>query len=127
MSLIISLFSFFVLSPAHKANAIPIMGMDELRRGYKKILDEIYSRKNYYKRMTTFLRNYEPSAVPRITKTDVKTLLKTIWKMGIFSSGERILFWKLVTKTFLTKMRAFPDIIACIILGFHFHIITKKS
>jgi len=110
-----------------ETNIIPIMGMDELRSGYKKILDEIYSKKNYYKRMTTFLRSYKPSAVPRITKIDVITLLKTIWKMGIFSSGERILFWKLVTKTFFTKMRAFPDIIACIILGFHFHIITKKS
>ncbi len=42
--LIITLFFFFVLSPAHKANAIPIMGMDELRRGYRKILDEISER-----------------------------------------------------------------------------------
>jgi radical SAM superfamily enzyme YgiQ (UPF0313 family) len=110
-----------------ETNIIPIMGMAELRSGYKKILDEIYSKKNYYKRMTTFLKNYNPSAVPRITKTDVITLMKTIWKMGIFSNGERILFWKLVIKTFFWKMRAFPDIIACIILGFHFHIITKKS
>jgi len=86
-----------------ETNIIPIMGMAELRSGYKKILDEIYSKKNYYKRMTTFLKNYNPSAVPRITKIDVITLIKTIWKMGIFSNGERILFWKLVIKTFFGK------------------------
>src|SRR5512145_1225792 len=44
-------------------NIIPRMGLDSLRDGYRKLLDQIYAPKLYYERVRTFLREYHPSRV----------------------------------------------------------------
>jgi hypothetical protein len=42
------------------ANIVPIMDLDTLREGYRRILRHIYSPAPYYQRVRTFLGEYKP-------------------------------------------------------------------
>lgn len=42
-------------------NIIPVMGLEQLKEGYQKILIQIYSPAPYYRRIRTILREYRPS------------------------------------------------------------------
>jgi hypothetical protein len=39
-------------------NIIPKMGLEPLREGYRKILDQTYAPQSYYERVLTFLHEY---------------------------------------------------------------------
>jgi len=109
-----------------ESNIVPLLGMDELKAGYRRILSEIYSKKNYYKRISTSMKNYKPTVIPRFKFTDIHAIAKAFWKIGIFSKGERVLFWKMILKTSFTKTRALPEVITSIVFGFHFDAVVKK-
>jgi radical SAM superfamily enzyme YgiQ (UPF0313 family) len=106
-------------------NFVPKMGKEKLAEGYKKILSTIYSPKQYYKRIDTFIRNYKPTAKSRISKKDIKAFLKSMWRIGILSKS-RFLYWKLILKTSLTKTKAFPTAVELAILGLHFEKVANK-
>ncbi len=109
-----------------KTNIVPLIGIDNLSAGYKKILLDIYSKENYYKRINTFLKHYKPSVVNRVGRHDVSTLAKTFWRIGLMPSGERRLFWKLMIRTLFTNTRALPEAVAYTIYGRHFQAIVKN-
>ena len=44
-------------------NIIPKMGLEPLREGYRKLLDQIYAPQLYYERVMTFLREYQPPEI----------------------------------------------------------------
>ncbi|RKY65953.1 MAG: B12-binding domain-containing radical SAM protein [Candidatus Latescibacterota bacterium] len=101
-------------------NIIPKMNLDTLREGYKKILRDIYSPKNYYERVKTFLREYKP---PRIKASlDFGRLLaffRSIGYLGILGK-ERIHYWKLLLWTLLRRPELLPVATQCAIYGYHF-------
>ncbi len=106
-------------------NFLPKMQTEKLIEGYKKILSKIYAPRSYYKRIGTFIRNYNPTAKKRFTKRDISAFLKSVWKIGILSRS-RLLYWKLLIVTGLTKRQAFPTAIELAIYGKHFEKVTQK-
>ena len=58
-------------------NIIPRMGLEPLREGYRKLLDQIYAPQFYYERILTFLREYHPSEIPPLPR-----ILNTFWPCG---------------------------------------------
>src|SRR5512136_2692294 len=44
-------------------NIIPKMGLEPLREGYRKLLEQIYAPQVYYERVLTFLREYHPPKI----------------------------------------------------------------
>ena len=106
-------------------NFVPKMGKEKLMEGYKKILSTIYSPKQYYQRIDTFIKHYKPTVKSRISKKDIKAFLKSVWRIGILSNS-RLRYWKLILKTSITKKKAFPTAVELAILGLHFEKITKK-
>ncbi len=64
-----------------ESNITPIMDPNRLSKGYRKILDSIYSGKGFYNRVRTFLKEYQPH---RHTVTlqwqEVAALLRSILK-----------------------------------------------
>ena len=106
-------------------NFHPKMNKEKLVEGYKKILSRIYSPKNYYKRIETFIKHYKPTVRGRITNAEIGALFKSIWKIGIVSRS-RLLYWKLLIKTGLTKGKALPAAIELAIYGQHFEKVTKR-
>lgn len=106
-------------------NFVPKMGKKKLKEGYKKILSNIYSPKQYYQRIDTFIKHYKPTAKSRVSKKDIQAFLKSIWKIGILSNS-RLRYWKLILKTSIIKRKAFPVAVELAILGLHFEKITNQ-
>jgi radical SAM superfamily enzyme YgiQ (UPF0313 family) len=108
-----------------KLNFIPKMGKDKLTDGYKRLLTALYSRKLYYKRINTFLKNYKPTARGRLNLKDIKAFLKSSLRIGVFSTSN-LQYWRVVIKTFFTKRKALPEVVELAICRHHFKKITKK-
>lgn len=101
-------------------NIIPKMGIEPLRDGYRKILHQIYTPKNYYKRVVTFLREYHPHKVRVPSEPQyLLALWRSIYQLGI-RGVERFEYWKLILWTLFRRPRLFPLAITFTIIGFHF-------
>jgi radical SAM superfamily enzyme YgiQ (UPF0313 family) len=101
-------------------NFIPKMKIETLITGYKEIIGTIYSPKNYYERVITFLKEYHPPKIKLHFKfSHLKAFLKSIWFLGI-TGKERLQYWKLVSWTLVRRPRFFSLAITLAIYGFHF-------
>lgn len=106
-------------------NFVPKMETKTLIDGYHRIINRIYSRRMYYKRISTFLKHYKPRARSRITWRDMKALARSVYRIGIFSRAS-VLYWSLLLKTACTRFRALPVAIEMTILGEHYYRMRKK-
>lgn len=106
-------------------NFTPKMGKEKLIKGYKKILTTIYSPKFYYQTVDTFIKDYKPTVKSRVSKRDLSAFLRSVWRIGIFSKT-RLLYWKLIIKTFFTKIKALPVAIELSIYWLHFNKTTRR-
>ncbi len=106
-------------------NFNPKMGRDKLIQGYKNLVAHLYSPKNYYKRIHTFLKHYKPTVKGRIMLRDIIVFGKISFKVGLLSNS-RFRYWWLVIKTFLTKRKALPIAVELALYLQHFQKITKR-
>ena len=101
-------------------NILPVMGMEPLVAGYRKLLNEIYSPKYYYERVITFLREYRPPLIKaKLEKQYILAFWRSIYKLG-FLGVERVHYWRLFFWTLFKRPRLFPLAITFAIYGFHF-------
>jgi radical SAM superfamily enzyme YgiQ (UPF0313 family) len=102
-------------------NFRPSMEYGHLIRGYRKVMESIYSPKQYYQRIKTFLQNYRPSGKKRvrIRYNYLMALPKSIVRLGIFGK-ERFQYWKLFFWALFRRPALFPRAITLSIYGFHF-------
>jgi radical SAM superfamily enzyme YgiQ (UPF0313 family) len=101
-------------------NIIPRMGLDTLREGYRRLVDQIYAPQLYYARVMTFMREYQPPKINlRLEPQYVLALGRSIYQLGI-RGVERAQYWKLFFWTLFRKPRLFPLAITLSIYGFHF-------
>jgi len=108
-------------------NFIPKMNPYSLISGYKRVINYIYSPKNYYQRLIIFLKEYKPQE-KRNYKLDFSHLLaffKSIWILGI-REKERVYYWKIFFWSLFKKPKLFPMIIDMTIKGFHFRKISEE-
>jgi radical SAM superfamily enzyme YgiQ (UPF0313 family) len=106
-------------------NFEPVMEKEKLIGGYQKLLTSLYSPKNYYRRINTFLKTYTPTARTRLTREDLLAFIRASWRLGIVSKA-RFRYWKLLSKTFFVKRRALPIAVELAIHGFHFEKILER-
>jgi len=102
-------------------NFVPKMSREALVEGYSNVLTSIYSPRNYYARIGTFLREHRPVVHKRqsLKKGQLGAFLKSIWYLGIKEKG-RTCYWRLVTWTLVRRPRAFPLAITLAIYGYHY-------
>ncbi len=106
-------------------NIIPTMSIEALREGYRRILDHIYAPAPYYKRIRTFLREYQGSPVrDKLQMFHVLALLRSVYRLG-FLGRERLQYWKLLVWTQFRHPRLLPDAIVLAIYGYHFRKICE--
>ena len=106
-------------------NIIPRMGLESLREGYRKILDQIYTPKYYYERVRTFLREYHPPRLRlHLELQYVMALGRSIYQLGI-RGIERVQYWRLFFWTLFHRPRLFPLAITFAIYGFHFRRVAE--
>ncbi len=107
-------------------NFIPKMNYETLMKGYRSILENIYSPKQYYERVKHFLRTYQPPKVGISTLkfSHLKALAKSVIILGVIEK-ERVHYWKLFFWSLLTRPRMFPLAITFSIYGYHYRRILE--
>jgi len=110
-----------------KTNIIPRMGLDVLKDGYGKMIQYLYSPKQYYKRAGTFLREYKiPKTRIPVDFQRIMGALRSSIRLG-FLGRERYQYWKILTWTFFCRPRLLPMAITFAIYGHHFRKIAKLT
>lgn len=109
-------------------NIIPSnMSVEHLKQGYLKILDEIYSPRNYYHRVKTFLKEYKsPIVKTPLRFSQILAFLKSIYLLGILGK-ERFQYWKLLLWTQFRRPEFVPLAVTLAIYGYHFRKIAQKN
>jgi radical SAM superfamily enzyme YgiQ (UPF0313 family) len=107
-------------------NFMPSMDYHSLVSGYLRIMQNVYSPRQYYERVIRFLRNYRPgrNRVFHLRYNYIMALPKSVLRIGILGR-ERFHYWKLFFWTLLRRPRMFPYAITLSIYGFHFRKMVK--
>ena len=107
-------------------NFIPKMNYQKLIKGYKEVLDTIYSQKVYYERVKLFLQEYKPTIKKpiKISFNDLKAFLKISWKLGIMEKG-KLYYWKLFFLSIFKHPQKFSLSMTLAVYGFHFRRIVE--
>jgi radical SAM superfamily enzyme YgiQ (UPF0313 family) len=110
-------------------NFIPRMGYDYLINGYKKVLGTLYSPKNYYERIRTFLREFNPPKKKTnafwLRLNYLGAFFRSVFVLGIVGK-ERVQYWKLLFWTMFTRPRFIPQAVTLAIYGYHFRKIFEQ-
>jgi radical SAM superfamily enzyme YgiQ (UPF0313 family) len=109
-------------------NFIPEMNIDSLMAGYKKVLDTIFAPKFYYKRIITYLKEYNKMAVNKKMPFSMQmhALSRTIWKIGLTGKG-KFHFWKLFFWTIFRKPGLLSEAITYSIYGYHYRTVLLNE
>ena len=107
-------------------NFIPKMDETRLIEGYKSILRNIYSPREYYKRALDCLSRFKQNKIePRRTDlmNDLKAFVKIIVTLGV-RDRERVQFWSYLFRLIRYYPREFAHGMTLAAMGYHFRKIT---
>jgi radical SAM superfamily enzyme YgiQ (UPF0313 family) len=109
-------------------NFIPKMNSNTLIDGYKHVLHTIYSPRQYYERIKTFLQTYKIPRVKvgKIHLHQIKAFFRSIWYLGIHGRGKKY-YWKLFITYLMKSPPKFARFIHLAIYGYHFRKISSHS
>ena len=107
-------------------NFMPVMPLEKLMSGYKKVIQTIYAPKEYYERVRLFIKEFKPFSgfKFRLNMGELKALFKSIWVLGI-RDQEKKYYWKLVAYSLFRCPKKVPVAITMAIYGFHFRSIVQ--
>jgi radical SAM superfamily enzyme YgiQ (UPF0313 family) len=101
-------------------NIIPRMGLKQLQEGYRKLVQDLYSPRNYYRRLRTFLREYKPRrGGPGIAGSQILVLFRSLYYLSMVGR-ERFRYPRLLLWTLATRPRALPIAFGLAVYGYHF-------
>jgi radical SAM superfamily enzyme YgiQ (UPF0313 family) len=109
-------------------NFIPKMDQNRLVEGYKAILRNIYSPREYYKRALDCLSRFHQGRIePRTTslRDDARSLYRIIMTLGIKDS-ERRAFWAYLFRLIRSYPREISHGLTLAAMGYHFRQVTEK-
>jgi len=108
-------------------NFIPKMGYEALIKGYRKLIKTIYTPKQYYERIKTFLQEYKPlrGRPLRPQLAHLEAFVRSVWILGIKEKG-REYYWRLLAWTLARRPQSLPMAITLAIYGFHFRKVTER-
>ncbi len=106
-------------------NILPRMGLDLLVDGYRSIMQEIYSPKNYYRRVQTLLRELKaPEINQPLNLQRLLSFFRSTFRLG-FLGKERFHYWGLLLWTLSRRPRLVPTAVTLSIYGYHYRKICE--
>ena len=106
-------------------NIIPRMGLDRLLEGYQSIMKQIYSPKNYYRRVRTLLKDLKAPVINQpINIQRFISFFRSAFRLGVLGK-ERFQYWQLMLWTLIRKPRLIPVAITLSIYGYHYRRICE--
>jgi radical SAM superfamily enzyme YgiQ (UPF0313 family) len=107
-------------------NFDPKLGREFLENGYRELMKKLYEPRAYYRRVRTFLDHHRPTGPKlRLSSTDVRALIRSIWLLGARHRG-RLAYWQMFVSTLITRPRHFPIAIEMAIAGHHFRRVAME-
>ena len=107
-------------------NIIPRMDLETLHEGYRKIMLHIYSRKHYYRRVRTFLREYKaPEIQFSLDFQRFLAFFRSNIHLGIIGR-ERLQYWGLLWWTLFRRPGLLPLAVTLAIYGHHFRKVSNS-
>lgn len=109
-------------------NFTPKMNREMLISGYKQILNTIYAPKQYYARITTFLKEFHPHYRVKPSQFrfyHVIGFFSSMWILGVVDRG-RQQFWKFILTILVKRPKFLPLSIILSVYGFHFRKVCAK-
>ena len=96
------------------------MDMTALRDGYHQLMKTIYAPGPYYRRVRTFLREFEKPKLPfHFHPQGLTALARSAIRLGIFGR-ERFHYWGLLTWTLFRRPALLQMAVTLAIYGHHF-------
>jgi len=100
-------------------NFIPRMDTQQLLDGYRRILETIYSPREYFQRASAFLSQLGKGSRAPLGFSDVKALVRSLWRQG-FLSNYRWEYWKFIAQSLREHRHHFSKAMTLAIMGHHF-------
>jgi radical SAM superfamily enzyme YgiQ (UPF0313 family) len=107
-------------------NFIPRMDRQELLNGYRRILQTIYSPREYFQRASAFLTQLGSGSRSPIVFSDVMALGRSLWRQGLLSNYRQE-YWKFLAQSVSRHRRHFSKAVTLAIMGHHFFELTAAS
>lgn len=114
-------------------NIRPKMELKLLQAGYRRVIEQLYTPRQFYRRVRTFLEEFQPRAAPvHLQVAELRAFFRSIYWLGIRSAG-RAEYWRLFFWALLRQPKKFALAITFSIYGFHFwqvferHILPNQS
>ena len=107
-------------------NFIPRMDTQELLAGYRRILQTIYSPREYFQRASAFLTQLGNGSRSPIVFSDVLALGRSLLRQGLLSDYRRE-YWKFLVQSLGRHRRHFSKAITLAIMGHHFFELTAAT
>jgi radical SAM superfamily enzyme YgiQ (UPF0313 family) len=107
-------------------NFVPRMDANTLRRGYRNLLEHLYAPGPYYRRVRTFLREYQPPRVAlAIDWRNLRTFVHSSLRLGVIGR-ERFHYWHLLAWTAVRRPALLRMAVTLAIYGHHFRKVTAS-
>jgi len=107
-------------------NFIPRMDAKELLDGYRRILQTIYSPREYFQRASDFLGQLGSGSRSPLVFSDVVALGRSLWRQGLLSNY-RTEYWKFLLQAMSRHRRHFSKAVTLAIMGHHFFELTAAA
>lgn len=106
-------------------NFIPRMNRETLRQGYQRLMEYLYSPGPYYRRIRTFLREYQPRKISRsLNWRLVMAFVQANLRLGVLGR-ERFHYWGLLLWTFVRHPSQLSLAVTLSIYGHHFRKVSR--
>jgi radical SAM superfamily enzyme YgiQ (UPF0313 family) len=106
-------------------NFVTRLDPEHIVDGYRELMRKLYAPGNYYRRIRTFLRAFEPGGpTRRLSPADVRAFAKSLWLLGVWHHGRRD-YWALCLSTLLASPRKFRTAVELSIIGHHFRTVAR--
>jgi len=101
-------------------NILTRMDFNLLREGYASLMNTLYSPKEYYQRVKTFFREYNPPRIKaRLDFQRFLALFRSTLRLGVIGK-ERFQYWRILIWTLLHRPQLFTLAVTLAIYGHHF-------
>jgi radical SAM superfamily enzyme YgiQ (UPF0313 family) len=108
-----------------RTNIIPAMGLDKLIDGYRTIMQEIYSPRQYYQRVRRILKELKvPVATTPFDRQRILAFWRACLRLGLLGK-ERFQYWRLLAWTMMRRPRLLPLAVTLAIYGYHYRRICE--
>lgn len=106
-------------------NIITRLPADEVRKGFLKLINDLYSPQSFYRRVRTLLQTL-PGEIEHVNlqSREILAFFKALLKLGI-AGKERLEFFKLIGWIISRDPRKLPLAVTLSIYGYHFRTIAR--